>query len=209
MNDERCGATTRKVDGMKRTIAILGAVALVSICAALAHATQIVIMTPRQMGEKAQLVVAGKVSATESFWNEKRTKIFTRIDFAVDASYKGSAPPVVSLLQLGGTVDGVRTSVDGAVMWKVGEEALLFVEPYTNGTYQVTGLSQGKFRIERDPATGAAYISRPALEGVKLVDETGAPAAAPVPGSAPPAAAIEKTPIERFVAEALGETKAK
>jgi hypothetical protein len=193
----------RKVDGMKHTIGILGALTIIALGAELAHATQLVSMTPRQLGEKAQLVVAGKVSATESFWNEKHTKIFTRIDFAVDASYKGTAPPVVSLLQLGGTVDGVRTTVDGAIQWRAGEEALLFVEPYTKGTYQVTGLSQGKFRIERDPATGAAFISRPALEGVKLVDAQGAP----VSGAASSGAAIEKMPIERFVAETLGEKK--
>jgi hypothetical protein len=188
---------------MKRTIAILGVLAVAAFCAELVHATQLVIMTPRQMGEKAQLVVAGRVSGTESYWNEKRTKIFTRIDFAVDTSYKGAAPAAVSLLQLGGTVDGVRTTVDGAIQWRVGEEALLFIEPYTQGTYQVTGLSQGKFRIERDPATGAAFISRPALEGVKLVDAQGAP----VSGAAASGAALEKTPIERFVAEALGEKK--
>jgi hypothetical protein len=203
MNNERLHSTTRKVAGMKRTIAILGTLALAALFSDVAHATQLVSMTPRQLGEKAQLVVAGKVSAAESFWNEKRTKIFTRIDFAVDTSYKGTAPPVVSLLQLGGTVDGVRTTVDGAVMWKVGEEALLFIEPYTKGAYQGTGLAQGKFLIERDEKTGAAFISRPALDGVKMVDAKGAPAA----GAAASTAAIEKTPIDRFVAEALGEKK--
>ena len=196
-------STIRKVDGMKHTIGILGALAIIALGAELAQATQLVSMTPRQMGEKAQLVVAGRVSGTQSFWNEKRTKIFTQIDFAVDASYKGTAPAVVSLLQLGGTIDGVRTTVDGAIQWRVGEEALLFIETYTKGTYQVTGLSQGKFRIERDPSTGAAFISRPALEGVKLVDAQGAPAS----GGSSPGAAVEKTPIERFVAEALGPKK--
>jgi len=198
MSSEKSLSTTRKVDGMKRTIALLGALALMAAGAELVNATQLVSMTPRQMGEQAQLVVAGKVSGEQSFWNEKRTKIFTRIDVAVDASYKGGTPVSVSLLQLGGTVDGVRTTVDGAVQWRVGEEVLLFLEPYTKGTYQVTGLSQGKFRIERDATTGAAFVSRPALEGVKLVSAQ---------GSALRGAAIEKIPIERFIAEALGEKK--
>jgi hypothetical protein len=191
-------STTRQVDGMKRTIGILGALVMIAIGADIAFATQLVLMTPRQMGEQAQLVVAGKVSGTESFWNEKRTKIFTRIDVAVDASYKGAAPAVVSLLQLGGTVDGVRTTVDGAVQWRGGEEVLLFLEPYTKGTYQVTGLSQGKFRIERDETTGAALVSRPALTGVKLVAAQ---------GTISPGAAVEKVPLERFIAEALGAKK--
>jgi len=171
---------------------------MIALGAELAHATQLVSMTPRQMGEQAQLVVAGKVSGAQSFWNEKRTKIFTRIDVAVDASYKGATPAFVSLLQLGGTVDGVRTTVDGAIRWRVGEEVLLFLEPYTKGTYQVTGLSQGKFRIERDAVAGDAFISRPALEGVKLVAAQ---------GSASPGAAVEKMPLERFIAEALGAKK--
>jgi len=188
----------RKVDGMKRTIGIFGVLVILALGAELACATQLVYMTPRQMGERAELVVAGKVSGAQSFWNEKRTKIFTRIDIAVDASYKGATQASVSLLQLGGTVDGVRTTVDGAVQWRVGEEVLLFLEPYTKGTYQVTGLSQGKFVIERDAATGAPLISRPALGGVKLAASR---------GSASPRAAIEKVPLEQFIGEALGTKK--
>jgi len=195
MRIEANHSTVRQVDGMKRIIRILGLSVVIMAGAQFALATQLVYMTPRQMGERAELVVAGTVTATESFWNEKRTKIFTRIEVAIDASYKGAAVPTVSLLQLGGTVNGIRTTVSGAIRWRTGEEVLLFLEPYTQGVYQVTGLSQGKYRIERDPVSGAAMISRPALSGVKIGG---------APSSAAPGAAVEKVPLERFVAEALG-----
>lgn len=174
----------------------LVSLALISTLVSIAHASQIVYMTPRQMATRADLVVSGTVSTVRSFWNEKHTKIFTTIVVSVGETYKGTPTPTVEMLQLGGTVDGVKVTVDGALQWKSGEEVLLFLEPYTQGARQVTGLSQGKFRIERDAKTGESFVSRPALEGVKLVRQGASE-------SAPMTKAVEKISLKRFVEEAL------
>ena len=46
---------------------------------------------------------------------------------------------------------------------------ILFLEPFQNGSYQVSGFTQGKFNVQRDPDTGQAFLVRPASEGVQLV----------------------------------------
>ena len=153
-----------------RRFAIFVLTALVVITVApVTHATQVIYKSPRQLGQESALVVQGRVASVRSFWNPQRTKIFTETIVAVDASFKGQAGTTVSLLQLGGEVDGVRVSVHGALRWQLDEEVLLFLEPYSGGTYHVSGFSQGKYKIERDPRTGEPFVRQAAAEGIEFV----------------------------------------
>lgn len=192
------GESNRQVSTMKTTSGILCTMLfLMAALGVAAHASQIAYLSPKEMAERADLVVLGKVARVHSFWNENHTKIFTRTTIAVDETYKGTASPTVDILQLGGTVDYVRVTVDGALSWTEGEEVLLFLEPYVPGARQVSGFSQGKFDIERDPESGEAYITRPPLEGVKALQ-------VPASAAAPAAGGAIKVPLERFIRETLG-----
>jgi hypothetical protein len=75
----------------------------------------------------------------------------------------------------------------------------LFLEPYTQGTFAVSGFSQGKFKIERDPYTGEAYIRRPALEGAQFVG---------VPDGGDKTAPMQRVSLKQSISRALGETPA-
>jgi hypothetical protein len=169
-----------------------------TLIATAADATQVRYKSVEQMGSESAVVVRGKVTNVQSFWNEKRTKIFTETTIAVDESYKGSGRGVVRLLQLGGEVDGIRVTVHGALKWRAGEEVVVFAEPYQNGTYHVSGFCQGKFEVERDPNTGEAFIKRPALTDVQLVGSADADT------RVQRGARIERVPIDRFISQALG-----
>jgi hypothetical protein len=163
-----------------------------------AHATQLLYRSPQDLGEDAAVVVRGTIQSVESYWNAAHTKIFTRTRIAVDQTYKGSAGPTVDVVQLGGTVGTVKVTVQGALEWQVGEEVLVFAEPYDAATYQVTGFSQGRFKVERDTATGVAYVDVAPPEGVSLV---GAPA-----GQAPsPSVVRRRVTLEQFVTQTLGQ----
>jgi len=170
---------------------------LLSSLAVAPRATELSPMTPREMAAHADLVIRGNVARVQSFWNDKHTKIFTKAVIAVAETYKGNNSSSVEVLQLGGIVGNVKMTVEGAFQWREGEEVLLFLEPYAQGVHQVIGLSQGKFAIERDQKTGAAFVSRPALVDVKLVQQQ-ASEGKPVPAS------VERVPLARFVQEALG-----
>jgi len=161
-----------------------------------AHATQIVYQTPRQMGATSTVVVEGRVSSVRSFWNSDRTQILTEAQIAVSASHKGQAPGTVRVVQLGGVVGHVRVNVAGALSWQPDEEVLLFLEAMPNGAHRVAGFSQGKYRVERDEASGRRFVVAPSLEGVELVG---------APDGSPPPARLERIGVNRFVDQALGK----
>jgi hypothetical protein len=174
-------------------VAVLAAVGAVSL-AATADATQVMYLSPRQLGEQSELVVQGRVIDVRSYWNDQRTKVFTTTRIAVDETYKGRRSGTVDLVQLGGVVGNVKVTVHGALQWREGEEVLLFLESPGGGMYQVSGFSQGKFNVKRNPATGEAFISRPELAGTELL---GAP-------SVEASSRVDDVPVGRFVNQALG-----
>lgn len=133
------------------------------------HATQIEHRALPALASDAELVVEGRVVAQRSFWNSARTRILTETEVAVDRAHKGRGPSTVTVVQMGGVVDGMRMTVQGAVSWRLDEEVLLFLEPSLPGRHRLAGFSQGKFRIEVDPATGERVAVRPALGGVELL----------------------------------------
>jgi len=183
---------------MTRSIVPLVAFFLIGCCLVCAvHATQVMYQTPQQKGAQSALLVRGKVLSTESYWNASHTKIFTRTQIAVDETYKGPDQPAIDIIQIGGTVDKVKVTVQGALQWEPGVEVLLFAEPYDAASYQVSGFSQGKFGIERDPKTGVAFVNAPPLEGTALVGAPGADSMTR-PGKS------EKVTLEQFVNRALG-----
>jgi len=164
---------------------------------AAASATQVAYMSPQDLGQQSELVFRGKVISVDSYWNSKHTKIFTRAQIATDETYKGTPQSMVNVIQLGGTVGNVKVTVQGALQWTPGEEILLFAEPYDGFTYQVSGFSQGKFSVNRDPRTGTAYIQAPSTEGVSLLG-------APSPAGPARIEGTQRVPLERFVNQALG-----
>lgn len=181
---------------MKTWIAIAGIMTVILVSGDVdLSASRAVHMTTGQMAENSALVVTGRVSSVESFWNEKNTKIFTKTTITVDETFKGDNRARVELIQLGGTVGNVRVNVEGALKWAQGEEVLLFLESYDAGTWQVSGLSQGKFLIERDPGTGERYVSRGPLEGMELLDADGEEAGK--------SGRIEKVRLNQFISEVL------
>ncbi|MEJ2721947.1 MAG: hypothetical protein P8181_12540 [bacterium] len=182
-------------------IAVIGGVVgvVILLIAAGAHATQIIFQTPREMGAESALVVRGTVASVKSFWNDSQTKILTETVINIDETYKGGAGSTARILQLGGVVDNVRMHVHGAPSWTRGEEVFLFLERIDAANYRVSGLSQGKFKVERDPITGEPFVTYPMIENTEL---TGAPPA----GDSRRAPQAVKKPLTEFVEDALGSS---
>lgn len=182
---------------MKALFRIISTIILAQcVLIGISGATQIVYQSLDQLGDNSSAVVVGKVAAVRSYWNEDKTKIFTETTVTVDESFKGQPGGSVRVIQLGGTVDNVQVTAHGALQWKQDEEIVLFLESTDNDTYQVAGFSQGKFQVERDPKTGAAYVMRPALSGAEFVG---------TPDDKSAIAETDRMPLEKFMQEALGE----
>jgi hypothetical protein len=184
---------------MKRHSSFLGLIALAAAwTASPVDATQVVYRTPRQLGQDASLVVDGRVASVRSYWNESHSKIITEAVIDVAATHKGAGTSSVRVVQLGGVVGNVRMTVAGAVAWHSGEEVLLFLEPATPGAYQVAGFSQGKYRIERDPRSGKAYVEHVGPGGTELLAAPGDP------GAEERSATPRKLALDRFIDDVFG-----
>ena len=179
-----------------RTIPALIAALCLTIFPMATLATKIIPMNPETLAQTATTVVRGTVTSVESYWNTTHSKIFTETVIAVDESYKGAPGAEVRLVQLGGEVDGVRVTVHGALFWDRGEEVVAFLEPYQGDRFHVVGFSQGKFKVERDPVTGRAFIHRPHQEGVELVGDDG--------HQHNQQTSVSREPLDQFLARALG-----
>ena len=180
-----------------RAIVCLLLALLVALYSPAVLATKIIEMNPEELAVQATEVVRGTVIRVGSFKNDSGTKIFTETIITVEESYKGTAADEVRLVQLGGEVDGVRVTVHGALNWTQGEEVVVFLEPYQDGSFHVAGFSQGKFKIERDPSTGRAFVTRPDLPEVELVGDDGH---TPSQGQV-----VTRVSLDQFLAQALGD----
>ena len=139
-----------------------------------ASATQVQYQSVEMMGTTAQRIVRGTVSDVRPYWNDSRTRILTETTIEISENYKGSGPAQVRIVQFGGVVDGVRMSVAGALSWIPGEEVILFLEDSLPGRHRVSGFSQGKYSVQRDPATGETFVRQAGLGATEL---SGAPVA--------------------------------
>jgi hypothetical protein len=123
-------------------------------------ATQVVRLDTPALVRGSSDIVIGSVESTASRWNAARTHIVTDVTLRVDEALKGAPGATVTLTQMGGDVAGLHLEVDGSPVFRRGERSVFFLWRDSHGRAQVNGLAQGKFDIERDPATGRASVRR-------------------------------------------------
>ncbi len=122
-------------------------------------ASLIVKMTLEEMAVASDIVVVGTVRSATGFWNAARTHILTRVVVDVEEAAKGSAPPVIEVVELGGTLDGITVWIPGTPQFQPGEQAVLFLNRDPgDGEWKVSGFAQGKFRIFQDQVTGQRLV---------------------------------------------------
>ena len=107
-----------------------------------------------QLARRANVVVIGDVVSAVGAWDAARTGISTRIEVTVAETLKGAAASTLSFSQLGGRVGDLVTTVAGAATFNSGERVLVFLEGRQDGSLRLSDPLHGKFRIERDAATG-------------------------------------------------------
>jgi hypothetical protein len=119
------------------------------------------------LSEASDAVVVGRTLRTESFWNDDRSSILTRVVIGVDESLAGMAGAEQELIVPGGQVGEYLQEVSDMPFFSEGEEVVVFLTQHASGVTIVTGGWQGKLEIVRDPETGARRV----LGGAHLFDE--------------------------------------
>ncbi len=119
---------------------------------------------------RADRIAVVDVVSVRSSWNAGHDRIVTAIDLAIVEPWKGDLPAGrhVTVLQPGGTVGDVTTTVDGMPRFTPGERALVFLRgPAERAT--VVGLTQGKRPVRRDGASGRWMVRAPDRAGADFV----------------------------------------
>jgi hypothetical protein len=134
-----------------------------------AESTTVEKLSLEELTRRSQKIVLGRCVSTESRWNEKNTLILTFSKFSVSEDLKGQSHGSVTVMTVGGTVNGITQTVSGSPQFSPDEEAVLFLETTKSRYWQPVGLSQGRFRIVKDSPSGAKEVVH-SLAGLELYD---------------------------------------
>jgi hypothetical protein len=143
-----------------------------------AEATTVVKLSLEEMTRRSKRIVVGRCISTESRWNGKNTLILTFSKFSVSEDLKGESGGSITVMTVGGTVNGVTQTVSGTPQFAADEEVVLFLEGTKSSQWQPVGLSQGRFRILRESGTGQQEVVHD-LSGLELYDTSTRAAAGP------------------------------
>lgn len=132
----------------------------------LISATTIVPTSVEELTRNSSHVVEAVAAESWARWDSQHKFIYTYTSFQISASLKGNAPSNLVVKQLGGSAEGYTQRIAGVRGWSPGEKAVIFLRPSMerDGSFEVTGLMQGNFRI-RASSTGATLVSN-GVQGV-------------------------------------------
>jgi len=158
-----------------RILAPIFVAALLS--ASTVRATQIILQTVEQMTYRADAVVRAVPTGERpiSRWTNPNGTglIVTTTKFRVLESISGglAAGQIFTVEHLGGTIGDISMMVPGMMVFRPGEEVVLFTKRGDGGLYHVLDLSMGKFEVGGS-ANGSRLLTRRDLEDVQVVGET-------------------------------------
>lgn len=163
------------------------AVLLVALSApALARATVMLEASIDDLARESDTVVLGKVRSTEGRLSGDGKRIFTYVTVEVAEAWKGEPGKTVEVRVPGGVHGEFGQIVQGAPRFTGGEEVVIFLRRVSAGSqlFQVSGLAQGKLRVEREP--DREPVAMPDLRGLELTRSAEEPAfpakpVAPIP----------------------------
>ncbi|MDI7269469.1 MAG: hypothetical protein QME96_15890 [Myxococcota bacterium] len=118
-----------------------------------AGATVVLALDFDRMAAEADRAVVGTVVSVHARWSADGERIETVVDLEIEQDMSGvSGPPVLRIVQPGGTIGDVGLVVFGLPAFHEGERALLFlraggVDGFGEAHHSVFGMAQGKFAI--------------------------------------------------------------
>ena len=129
------------------------------------------------LAETASVVADAVVLDHSASLDPAAGAISTSYRVRVTAALAGEVSGEIVVRVPGGRVGTVTQEMLGAPELEDGARVVLFLGPQADGARAVIGLNQGAFRVETDPATGAARC-RNSLDGLSLVGRDGRTASA-------------------------------
>jgi len=170
---------------MNRLRLVIGSTlaALALVGAQVALATTVQKLTLQDLVKKSDSIVMARVEDATSSWDAGHKEIYTFYTLRVLDHVKGAkGQTLITLRELGGTVDRIASIVPGMPDFKRGEEVVVFLTQKDKAGYPwVMGLQQGKYTISTDEK-GVKMVRNDLAEttlmgpGGQKVDSTVSPA---------------------------------
>ena len=175
---------------MKRLSLVLIGLALLALPLS---ASQFVQLSFDQVARESTYVVRGTVEHTWSQWDDAHQVIYTYATVRVHRYFgETTGPDLLTVREVGGTVDGYRQEAIGFPEIRRGESVVFFLAPVEDGSaFRIHAYNQGKFLVRdrngidvltEDPVKqGEARLERPdrfdvqpnaaGLDGALTIDE--------------------------------------
>ncbi len=142
---------------------LLPTVALLAAIAPEVHATVLLPGDLSEIARGAAAIVRGTVVDVRAEWADGRRRVATIVTLDVAETFKGAMAGRVSFQVPGGLMGRYRSVTVGAPSFSPGEEVIVCLGARAPALPYVLGLSQGVFRVRRDPQSGQRLVSTPVL----------------------------------------------
>src|SRR6266705_4999104 len=128
-----------------------------------------------QLVTRAELIFQGEVTDVRSQWigEGAEHRIVSFVTFKVADALKGNPGASYTIRMLGGTVDGETLQVSDAPTFKIGDRDILFVENNGSQFIPLVGIQHGRFRVQREQATGRDVVMTNEREPLSDVSQLG------------------------------------
>jgi hypothetical protein len=133
--------------------------ACVLLLAVTAWSSTLVAASLEQLTAYSPAVARVRVTSTGPVRADAR-HVVTLTECEVLEVLKGNLDATLTVSTPGGQLEDLGQQVAGAPRFKVGEEAVLFLRSPLRGTWQVTGLEQGKWTVVAGAAAPAQTVPR-------------------------------------------------
>lgn len=126
-----------------------------------ALATTIVVPTDEDMVIGARVIVRGRVRSLETAYDEHRGMVFTYVGLRVREVLKGQITTRrIVLKEPGGLAGNHGTLIHGVPRFTEGEEVLLYLDTWPDGSLRVHHMFLGKFAVITDGLSGQSFVVR-------------------------------------------------
>ncbi|MGE0884030.1 MAG: FG-GAP-like repeat-containing protein [Blastocatellales bacterium] len=134
--------------------------------AGIATATSVVIPSDDEMIIGARAIVRGSVTAVVSGYDEQHKAIFTYITLRVQEVFKGQiTTSEIVIKEPGGVTQTQGSVVFGTPEFKTGEDVLLYLDTWADGSLRVHNWFLGKYLVYVNRSTGNLTVARDASNG--------------------------------------------
>jgi len=141
---------------------------LMTIAAAAAQATTIVLPTDEQLVAKSPVIVDAVVVRSAAV--DRGAKIWTETTLSVTRALKGDASGEIVVAEVGGVVGNRITKIFGAPEYVAGEHVLAFLTKTPRGDYQTVDMYVGEFSEQETLAGERLWVRHDETADAALVD---------------------------------------